>query len=79
MHVLFLTLQGHEFVGRLTKDNVKGGAAPDQLPKFLDISGAQTGRGEAIDEATGCVGRRFYLDKSTRNELLPVYRESAEG
>ncbi len=79
MHILFRTLQGHEFVGRLTKDNVVGGAPPDELPDHLDISRAQTRRGEATDEATGCVGKRFYLDESTQNELLPVYRERAEG
>ncbi len=78
MHILFRTLHGHEFTGRLTKDNVVGGAPPDKLPGFLDISRAQTDRGRKTDEATGCVGKRFYLDENTRNELLPVYRERGE-
>ena len=75
MNVLFRTASGHEFVGRLTTANYRGAPSVDDLPSHLDVEESQTSRGDAIEEMTGCIGRRFFLDQSTKRELLPVYTE----
>ena len=79
MKCLFVHLDGYEFAARLCDIQPDGNMGDEvaTLPRYLDQTVGQTDKGYRV--MRGRCNIRFYLDESTRNELMPVYRERLDG
>ena len=77
--VAFIHADGHEWIGKIldphpTDPRGQKGPETDVLPKYIDLGEPLTARG--MEATRDRPTNRFYLDKSTEDHLVPVYRES---